>query len=211
MNDIITTLRQIHKSIKPQIEKRLKELRGNNTDEKIAKEFFFCLLTPQCKAKVCWNNIEILYNKGILQKGSKEEIVKHLKGIRFSNNKAGYIVEGRGKFFNGGCSLKEIIETTDDTFSLREYIVSNIKGMGWKEASHFLRNIGKGEDFAILDRHILKGLVMCSVIKKIPKTLTKAGYMDIENRMRKFAENIGIPLSHLDFVFWYLFNKEIFK
>ena len=28
--------------------------------------------------------------------------------------------------------------------------------MSYKEASHFLRNIGFGENIAILDRHILK-------------------------------------------------------
>ncbi|MCX8082886.1 MAG: N-glycosylase/DNA lyase [bacterium] len=210
MNDIVSTLQKIHRSIKPLIYERLKEFRGNTTEERIIKEFFFCLLTPQCKAKVCWDNIENLYAKGILQKGDKKTISENLYGIRFRNNKAGYITEARNRFFNGRCSLKNIIESNSPS-TLREYLVDNVKGMGWKEASHFLRNIGKGEEFAILDRHILKGLVMCSVIDRIPESLTKTIYLDIEDRMRRFAKKIHIPLSHLDFVFWYLFKKEVFK
>ncbi|MDD3725663.1 MAG: N-glycosylase/DNA lyase [Candidatus Ratteibacteria bacterium] len=211
MNDMITTLQETYRNIKPLIEERMEELKRGKTEEDIAKEFFFCLLTPQCRARVCWDNIENLYNKGILQKGDRKTIADNFYGIRFRNNKADYIVEARDKFFNGGCSLKKIIDSNKDPIVLREYIVSNVRGMGWKEASHFLRNIGRGEKFAILDRHILKGLYMCAIIKSIPGTLTKARYMDIENSMRDFADNIGIPLAHLDLVFWYCFNKEIFK
>lgn len=211
MNEIITTLKKIHKGIKPVIEKQLEEFRRNRSDEEIAKEFFFCLLTPQCKAKVCWNNIEMLYKTGILQKGSRKEIAENLSGIRFRNNKAGYIVEAREKFFNGGCSIKDVIDSNDNPFVLREYIVENVRGMGWKEASHFLRNIGKGDCFAILDRHILKGLVMCSVIDRIPESLNKKRYLQIEENMKKFADRICIPFPHLDFVFWYFFHKEVFK
>lgn len=211
MDDIITTLKEIHRRVKPQIEKRMEEFRRNNTDEKIAKELFFCLLTPQCKAKVCWKNVEYLYSKGILQKGNEKEIAESLYGIRFRNNKACYIVEAREKFFNGGCSLREIIKVTEDTFSLREYLVANVKGMGWKEASHFLRNIGMGENFAILDRHILKGLVKAKVVEKVPNTTIGKIYIEVEDKMRKFSKKIDIPLSHLDFVFWYFFNEEVFK
>lgn len=211
MDDIITTLKKIHRKIKPQIEKRLEEFKGNNTEEAIVKEFFFCLLTPQCKAGVCWRNVENLYSKGILQKGVEEQIAEYLSGIRFRNNKARYIVEARKKFFNGRCSLKDIIESNDNVFYLREFLVSNVKGMGWKEASHFLRNIGRGEDLAILDRHILRGLLKVRVIKKVPDTLTGKKYIEIEKKMKKFANELEISLSHLDFVFWYFFNKDIFK
>lgn len=211
MDEMITTLKTIHSNIELQIRQRLKEFSQNTTEERIAKEFFFCLLTPQCKARVCWENIEILYNKGILQSGDRDEIAKNLYGIRFNNNKAGYIVEARERFFNNGSFLKDIIVRSAGPWVLREDIVKNVKGMGWKEASHFLRNIGKGEEFAILDRHILRGLAKCSVIDKVPGSLSKTKYLNIEDNMKNFADTINIPLAHLDFVFWYYFNREVFK
>jgi len=210
MDEFITTLKSIHKRIEPEVKKRLKEFKGKRTVEQIQKEFFFCLLTPQCKARVCWDNIEKLYAKRVLQDGTEEEIAENLYGIRFRNNKAKYIVEAREKLFNGAFSLKKMIENGNPVF-LREYLVKNVKGMGWKEASHFLRNTGMGEDIAILDRHILRGLVMAGIIKKVPATLSRKRYLEIENKMRRFADEIKIPFAHLDFVLWYFFNEEVFK
>ncbi len=211
MCEIITSLQAIHKGIKPAIEERLLQFKENDTVEKIQKEFFFCLLTPQCKARVCWDNIERLFNNGIMIHGSEEEISGSLTGVRFRNNKAGYIVESRKRFFSGDGSFLSYLKVEKDEKLLRRYIAENVKGMGYKEASHFLRNIGRGSGLAILDRHILRGLVTTEVIKRIPSSLSAGKYVEVENAMGKFAENINIPMAHLDFVFWYFFNKEVFK
>ena len=60
----------------------------------------------------------------------------------------------------------------------RAWLVDNIKGLGYKEASHFLRNIGF-DDYAIIDSHILDLLERYNLIKQ-PKTLTRKKYT--ENR-----------------------------
>jgi len=83
--------------------------------------------------------------------------------------------------------------------------------MGYKEASHFLRNIGLGKDMAILDRHILKNLKAFGVINDIPRALSRKKYLEIEEKMRKFSHEIGIPISHLDLLFWSRQTGEIFK
>ena len=83
--------------------------------------------------------------------------------------------------------------------------------MGFKESSHFLRNIGASLDYAILDRHILKNLNKLGVIEVIPKNLSKNKYLKIENKMQEFAKKINIPISHLDLLFWYNEAGEIFK
>ena len=97
-----------------------------------------------------------------------------------------------------------------DAIKAREWLVKNIKGYGYKEASHFLRNIGKGFELAILDRHILKNLVEFNVIDGIP-ALTKKKYYEIEKKMKEFSERIGIPMAYLDFVLWYKQTGRIFK
>ena len=211
MDGIITRLQRVHDGIKSEIEKREVEFRENNTLERIEKEFFFCLLTPQCRAKVCWANVENLFARGILQKGSEKQISENLYGIRFKNNKAHYIVNARNKFFNGSGILIKELSGKNSAKVLRKYLVENVKGMGYKEASHFLRNIGKGYELAILDRHILKGLTLTGVIEKIPGSLSAGKYLSIEASMNKFAGDIQIPMFSLDFVFWYFFNKEVFK
>ncbi len=204
----------IYKDIKDRIESRLedfKEIGEKGSDEEIFEELVFCLLTPQSKAKVCLEAVNNLKKKNLILKGKEDKIANELKGVRFKFNKSRYIVEARKTFTNKGkMDIKNVIESMD-VFELREYLVRNVKGMGWKEASHFLRNIGKGDDIAILDRHILKNLVKLGVINEIPKTLTKKKYLEIENKMRKFSNQINIPLSHLDLVLWYKEAGDIIK
>nr|MDA3837385.1 DNA lyase [Candidatus Delongbacteria bacterium] len=63
----------------------------------------------------------------------------------------------------------------------------------------------------ILDRHILKNLVIFEVIEKLPKTLNKKVYYDIENKMKILSKKIKIPMDHLDLLFWHKEAGEIFK
>jgi len=83
--------------------------------------------------------------------------------------------------------------------------------LGLKEASHFLRNTGRGEDLAILDRHILRNLIRHGVLRRLPRTLTARRYLDIETRTERFSNEIGIPMSALDLLFWSRETGEIFK
>src|SRR5438445_231557 len=80
-----------------------------------------------------------------------------------------------------------------------------------KEAIHFLRNIRLGEGFAILDRHILRNLNRLGVIPEIPATITKKRYLEIEEKLRRFAAEIGIPIADLDLLFWSRETGWIFK
>ena len=112
---------------------------------------------------------------------------------------------------NGKVKVKSVIDIRGDVYKQRDWLVANIKGFGYKEASHFLRNIGFGEEIAILDRHILRNLVALRVIKKNPQSISKIMYMEIEDKMKLFAKKIDIPLSHLDIVFWCKETGEIFK
>ena len=112
---------------------------------------------------------------------------------------------------NGKVHLRSLITRFDDPIQARDWLVSNVKGMGYKEASHFLRNIGFGEDIAILDRHILKNLAKAGVIKEVSKSISKKTYFEIEDKMKKFSKNIRIPLSHLDLALWYKEAGEVFK
>jgi len=206
---------KIYSEIKPLIIKRLSEFKNlwkNGRDKDIFAEFVFCLLTPQSKARVCWKAVLELRKKNLFFKGNADEISKNLKGVRFHNNKAKYIVYARRKFLKGErFILKDILNNFKSVFEKREFLVKNVKGMGYKEASHFLRNTGFYEDIAVLDRHIIKNLKKLKVINEVPASLSKKKYFEIEDKMRKFSKDINIPLSHLDFILWYKETKEVFK
>ena len=182
------------------------------TKEEIFTELVFCILTPQANGKSCWSAVENMIKKGVLFTGDRGQIVKELSRARFIHKKSAYIVEARKKFLlNSKVSLRSIISQIGDGYEAREWIVQNVKGLGYKEASHFLRNIGFEQNLAILDRHILKNLKSIGLIEKIPDSLSKRRYFEIEKRMMEFSKAVQIPMSHLDLVMWYKETGEIFK
>jgi N-glycosylase/DNA lyase len=211
----IEELLELYKKKKEEIKENLLEFKRmmNENNERIFAELAFCICTPQTKAISAWNSISVLMNNGLLYRGSVEEIVPFLKNVRFGKNKAKYIVEARKKFtVDGKIQIKEFLLSFIDPLELREWLVKNVKGIGMKEASHFIRNIGFSENqLAILDVHILKNLKELGVIEKIPKNLTKKEYIKIEDKMKGFSKRIGIPLDELDLLFWSKETGFIFK
>ena len=211
----IKKLVQAYNKIKPRIKERLSEFRHlhKDKDEKIFSELSFCILTANANATRCNDAIRELEKEGLLLNGHARQIRPKLKGrARFHNKKADYIVGARNLFQRGkSLDIKSRINK-NDVPQTREWLVNNIKGYGYKEASHFLRNIGLGQDIAILDRHILKNLKRLGVIDKVPASLgLRRVYLDIEEKMRRFSRKTGIPLEELDLLFWSLETGFVFK
>jgi len=213
--EIVKELKEIYKKTKPDIEKRLEHFKDvwiNEDDEEIFYELVFCLLTPQSKAKVCWNSVLRLKKRGVHKNCQTNEICYDISNVRFKNKKSEYIVKMHNDYFKKGrFLLKDLLNKMPDSTEKRDFLVKNIKGMGYKEASHFLRNTGFGENLAILDRHILKNLFLADVIDEIPSNMSRRVYEGIEEKMVLFSNKIKIPLAHLDFVMWYKEAGEIFK
>lgn len=198
---------------KKDIKRRLGEFRSvwSSPDRKIFSELCFCICTPQSKAVHCHEAVSGLTESGVLYCGDACGIRSGLRKVRFPNNKAKYIIETREKLSSPrGLSIKDKI-SEKDILATREWLVGNVKGIGYKEASHFLRNIGFGKDLAILDVHILKNMVRLGVIKEKPKTLTRNKYLELEEKLRKFSKRVGIPMAELDLLFWSMETGHIFK
>ncbi|MEK6646600.1 MAG: N-glycosylase/DNA lyase [Candidatus Firestonebacteria bacterium] len=208
-------IRNIYFKKREEINSRLEEFKcvwNKGSEKDIFAELLFCILTPQSKAKVCWQAIIKIVKDNLLITGKYNQILKNLVGVRFKYKKASYIIEARKLFVDRDkMDIKSKIKKINNVFDKREWLVKSVKGIGFKEASHFLRNIGFGENIAILDRHILKNLVLLKVIKGIPENLTKQKYYEIEEKMKKFSSKIKIPISHLDLLFWSKETGEIFK
>ncbi len=208
-------LHQEYYDIKKDIEKRLVEFSliwEKGSDEDIFYELMFCLMTPQSKAELCWSAVLRVRERDILKVKKSEEILEDMVGVRFKFKKSEYILEARDRFCkNGSFHIREMISESGDVHKIRERLVRDIKGIGLKEAGHFLRNIGFGRDITILDRHILKNLKRYSVIEDIPASLTPLKYLEIEKKMIRFSKKVGIPPDHLDILFWYREAGKIFK
>ncbi len=208
----IPELMELYTPVRSRIESRLNEFKQiweTASDEALFRELVFCLLTPQSRAKTCWAAVERLVRKSLIDGCQPKLIQEELIGVRFNERKAEYICLARKMFSDQ--SLRSIISGFSSSYAAREWLVQNVMGLGYKEASHFLRNIGLGEDLAILDRHILKNLKLMGVIDEVPAYLSKKTYLDIERKMIDFSKLIGIPMSQLDLLLWYKEAGDVFK
>lgn len=186
------------------IKKRLDDFRLITKDEDLFYELCFCILTPQSKAKLCWKAIEDLKTNDFLHK-EVNPLTFLLGRTRFQNNKSRYLLEAKSKYNDIISNLKNL-----NPVEMREWLVTNIKGIGLKEAGHYQRNIGR-RDLAILDRHILKNLHENNIIEDIPKTLTRKKYLEIENKFKEFSKKVNIPMDELDLLFWSNEEGSVFK
>jgi len=177
--------------------------KGNSKD--IFKELCFCILTANFNAQKSILIQERLEDEFLY--AEEKDLSKSLKtyGHRFPKKRAQYIVSAR-KYMD---SIKEIIFSIQDKEEKREWLVKNIKGIGYKEASHFLRNIGF-LDYAIVDFHIIDLLEREGLIKR-PNSLTKKRYLQIESVLEEIGSRVCLQLGELDLYLWYMETGKVLK
>ncbi len=199
-------LKSAYKKHKINIKKRLDDF-SQVPKKDYFYELCFCICTPQSNAQRCWNAIENLKKDDFQNQAKKINPKKYLiKKVRFHNHKSKYLLEWKQK---NEILINELLKFKDSKLA-REHLVKNVLGLGYKEAGHFLRNIGH-TNLAILDRHILKNMIYYGAIKKLPKTLNKKNYFFLEEQFQKFAKKMDITMDELDLLFWSKENGEIFK
>lgn len=207
-------LKAIYELRKPDIERRLNEFAEiwrSGTEEELFAELAFCIFTPQSRARMCDQAVKELSARGLLGEGGFSEVRPYLKGVRFPNNKTRFFIAARDKLLSGGeFNIRRHVEPRD-VQTTRDWFVSNIKGLGYKEASHFLRNIGQGQSLAILDVHILRNMCRLGLSSSVSGGFSRNKYLQTESVLARFCEDTGIPLAHMDLLLWSRETGEIFK
>ncbi|MFA5103863.1 MAG: N-glycosylase/DNA lyase [Candidatus Margulisiibacteriota bacterium] len=208
MQKLIWSVNKLKKTpIKKTIDSRILSFKalGKKNGDEIFKELCFCIMTANFSAD---RGIEIQkkIGKGFLS-ARGPAMAKKLKacGHRFPNTRAKYIIEAR----RHKKALVENLKALKNDENLRQWIADNIKGLGLKESSHFLRNIGR-DNCAIIDFHIVDILAEHGLINE-PKTLTKKTYLEIELVLKKLADKLELTLAELDLYLWYLETGKVLK
>ncbi|MHA2397325.1 MAG: N-glycosylase/DNA lyase [Promethearchaeota archaeon] len=173
--------------------------------KEIFNELCFCILTANCSAEKCIEVQNTIGDK--FHDSSEAELARELKrcGYRFPNIRAKFIVEARELQEEIYLNIRKPFNQPD----LRKWIAKNVRGLGYKETSHFLRNIGFTQ-YAIIDFHIIDVLVKFNLIER-PKTLTPKKYLEIEGILNNLAKHVNLNLAELDLYLWYLETGKILK
>lgn len=209
MEDLLDLVKNlINSETKTLVDKRINEFKriGVGSINNIFKELSFCIMTANCEAKKCIE-IQERIDDGFLTL-SQEKLTEKLKEnhYRFPNIRSNYIVRARDNIKN----LDNILKTNrEEESELRDWLVKNIKGIGYKEASHFLRNIGF-KNYAIIDFHIIDLLVKYRLIEK-PKNISKNKYLTIETILKNIGNTLDLNMAELDLYLWYIETGKILK
>ncbi len=188
------------------VKARLREFESvRGSEDATFSELCFCILTANYTAEGGMR-IQRELSRDFMTAG-REEIAAKLKrmGHRFPNTRAAFIAESQPLRWTLCSTLQGFASGPE----AREWLVENVKGFGYKEASHFLRNVGF-RDVAIIDRHIISYLAGNGLVDQ-GKALTKRRYLEIELLLSAIATKLGIDLAELDLYIWYLKTGKVLK
>jgi N-glycosylase/DNA lyase len=197
------------------IRERLNEFRAvweAGSDSEIFAELVYCIFTAGASAKMGARAVEAI--KPVIEGGPAEQLNQLLLGVhRYPRARAGYVVVTR-EFLMQDCrmQLRQRLSAFDHPNDRRDWLARErgIKGLGYKESSHFLRNIGFS-GYGILDKHILRCLFELEVIDSPDPPTTRRRYLEVEEKLRGFAREVEIDFDELDLVLWSFKTGEVLK
>jgi len=210
-------LRVTHAARRKDIRARLREFHQvwrTGSDSRLWEELVYCIFTAGASASMGLRSVEAV--RPLLKSGRRPAMTRALveaRAHRFPNARPAYVVSTRSylqKSFS--MRLRDRLNSFRDPFERRDWLAQEprIKGLGYKEASHFLRNVGfKG--YGILDKHIVSSLAELGVIDSPKAPTSRNRYLAIEARMRAFATAVHIDFDELDLVLWSMKTGEILK
>ena len=213
INGLVERVNELRRDsrVKRIVEDRMEEFRQVHEmgTYKWYEELVYCLLTAYASAVMGQKCFDALCLNNVLLEGSEEDIRRVLveMGHRFPNKRSEYIYNTRAL----ASVIKETIQGFDGSKKARMWLVKNVKGLGWKEGSHYLRNIGYF-DLAIIDRHILNNLREFKLLDEDGrKGLTRKRYLAIEELLDVVAEKLQLEPGELDLYMWYRKTGKVLK
>ncbi|MDT7875367.1 N-glycosylase/DNA lyase [Sulfolobaceae archaeon RB850M] len=198
----------VDKKLRARVLERAEEfLLNNKAGEDIwFRELVLCILTANSSFISAYKALNCVfeYNFFSLDQYKLSKILKEC-GYRFYNLKSKYLMEAKSLYG----SLKKIIKplADRDQWEAREFLVNKVNGIGYKEASHFLRNVGYF-DLAIIDRHVLRFIT--DIVGDI-KLRKRRDYFLVEGLLRSIADGLNIQVGLLDLFIFFKQTKTLVK
>lgn len=130
---------------------------------------------------------------------------KAYKRYRYPKRAASHIVES---LYNIDCkygSFKKMISSMKTPSGLRRELIFLCPGIGPKQSSHYVKNIGLTDNVAILDRHILNYLKLIDDVDICPRQVSKIDkYEEVERRFIDKVSKFNHAVSVVDQSMWFV-------
>lgn len=189
----------------------------------LLSELILCILSSQDKYELALSAVKKMRAKNILSvpKSKKEAKVlvdkirktlsspvdfivaekSYSRKLRFFEKKTSYIERTIENVYLNGLTLGALIGQKESPESTRDVVIKYCCGLGPKQASMFLRNIGYHSDYAVLDKHIIDYMNLMGLVR-IQGYSNMSTYRVIEEKFKNYACQNNIDLLHLDIAIW---------
>ncbi len=122
---------------------------------------------------------------------------------RFPFLRANHLRRAAEAIYANGGSLRGLLNGEEDPRQARARLVGVACGIGPKQASLFLRNVGYTADLAILDRHVLQYMAVIGLLRsRTVAVRTIEEYECVESIFQAHAQVRGISVGDLDVAVW---------
>ena len=121
----------------------------------------------------------------------------------FFRVRANQIRRAAERLYTSKESLREFLEDSRDIRDTRRRLASEVSGLGPKQASLFLRNIGFAAHVAVLDIHVLTYMRWVGLIETHIKSIsTLRKYEALEDSFIEHAYSFGYAPDRFDLAVW---------
>ena len=157
------------------------------------------------KKKILNNEIQITIKELLLSPVRSSNGKSIYKRYRYPERAAKFISQSLFNLYSEYGSLKKFISSNLDKDDLRRELIRLCPGIGPKQASHFFKNVGYTDEFAILDRHIIKYMQLAGENDSIKIKISSIDkYEEIENRFISIINKFQYSVSVVDQAMWFV-------
>ena len=182
------------------------------SEDDLWREMVLCILGSRVKFEVAHAAVERMNRMRLLSHSrrsvgfdryEKDTMTALSGGYPFYRVRANHLRRAAERLYSSRGSVLEFLDSAGDTHSARRILASEVVGLGPKQASLFLRNIGYTKCIAILDVHVLTYLSWVGLTDTPLKSVsTLEKYEVLENSFIKHAYSFGYSPHQFDLAVW---------
>jgi N-glycosylase/DNA lyase len=206
LRDLISHLLQTMER-DPSIAPRFSRL-SNNVD--VWRSLLFCVLSSQVRVSAAAKAtrsvlaevpfFETSITSSEVYERTKRILARRDVGHRFPQARSRQIANSWFAFAQIKDELYDYLDSFDTETAAREAVTQLFPGLGFKQASMFLRDIGYSDRLCIIDTHLL--WYCCHMGAGYRGALTRQKYIEIENYLLRQSDELGVAPNIFDSAIW---------
>lgn len=190
----------------------------NMTEDDLWRELVACILGSRVRFEVAHSAIERMDEQQLFSESRRSsrfqqyewDVMKALSQgngrsrYPFSQRRASQIRSAAERFYGHSCTLHSFLENSHGTRDARRRLALEVSGLGPKQASLFLRNVGYARNIAVLDTHVLTYMSWVGLTEAPPirSVSTVRKYEVLEDAFIEHAYSFGYAPDCFDLAVW---------